>query len=163
MAAHSSTLAWKIPWTEEPGMLQSMGLQSQTRLSNWTATRTYLTLEPDSNLEFLTILTVTYLRQRLPFPSVSLPLFLFLFSIPTYSASHDCNVLMLWYQRLKGTRQSRGEHRLSTQNEMIDGHWPAGPRAQPWVQLVFFLFRWEIINQWVLTHPQCWAHLQGHI
>ena len=24
---HSSTLAWKIPWTEEPGRLQSMGLQ----------------------------------------------------------------------------------------------------------------------------------------
>ena len=27
MANHSSTLAWKIPWTEEPGRLQSMGLQ----------------------------------------------------------------------------------------------------------------------------------------
>ena len=26
MAPHSSTLAWKIPWTEEPGKLQSMGL-----------------------------------------------------------------------------------------------------------------------------------------
>ena len=26
MATHSSTLAWKIPWTEEPGKLQSMGL-----------------------------------------------------------------------------------------------------------------------------------------
>ena len=25
MALHSSTLAWKIPWTEEPGELQSMG------------------------------------------------------------------------------------------------------------------------------------------
>ena len=25
MASHSSTLAWKIPWTEEPGKLQSMG------------------------------------------------------------------------------------------------------------------------------------------
>ena len=25
MAIHSSTLAWKIPWTEEPGGLQSMG------------------------------------------------------------------------------------------------------------------------------------------
>ena len=25
MAPHSSTLAWKIPWTEEPGKLQSMG------------------------------------------------------------------------------------------------------------------------------------------
>ena len=31
MATHPSVLAWKIPWTEEPGSLQSMGLQkSQT-------------------------------------------------------------------------------------------------------------------------------------
>ena len=27
MATHSGTLAWKIPWTEEPGRLQSMGSQ----------------------------------------------------------------------------------------------------------------------------------------
>ena len=27
MATHSRTLAWKIPWTEEPGRLQSMGSQ----------------------------------------------------------------------------------------------------------------------------------------
>ena len=27
MAIHSSTIAWKIPWTEKPGRLQSMGLQ----------------------------------------------------------------------------------------------------------------------------------------
>ena len=27
MASHSSTIAWKIPWTEEPGRLQSMGSQ----------------------------------------------------------------------------------------------------------------------------------------
>ena len=27
MATHSSTLAWKIPWTKEPGRLQSMGSQ----------------------------------------------------------------------------------------------------------------------------------------
>ena len=27
MVTHSSTLAWKIPWTEEPGGLQSMGSQ----------------------------------------------------------------------------------------------------------------------------------------
>ena len=27
MATHSSTLAWKIPWAEEPGSLQSMGLR----------------------------------------------------------------------------------------------------------------------------------------
>ena len=30
MATHSSTLAWEIPWTEEPGKLQSMGLQGRT-------------------------------------------------------------------------------------------------------------------------------------
>ena len=30
MAIHSSTLAWKIPWMEEPDRLQSMGLQSRT-------------------------------------------------------------------------------------------------------------------------------------
>ena len=34
MVTHSSTLAWRIPWTEEPGKLQSMGWQSQTQLSD---------------------------------------------------------------------------------------------------------------------------------
>ena len=35
MATHSSILAWEIPWTEEPGRLQSMGSQkSWTRLSD---------------------------------------------------------------------------------------------------------------------------------
>ena len=29
-ATHSSVLAWRIPWTEEPGGLQSLGSQSQT-------------------------------------------------------------------------------------------------------------------------------------
>ena len=38
MATHSSTLAWKISWTEESGRLQSMGLQSQTRRSDFTFT-----------------------------------------------------------------------------------------------------------------------------
>ena len=33
MATHSSSLAWRIPWTEEPDGLQSMGSQSWTRLS----------------------------------------------------------------------------------------------------------------------------------
>ena len=35
MATHSSTLAWEIPWTEEPGGLQSTGpKKSWTQLSN---------------------------------------------------------------------------------------------------------------------------------
>ena len=37
MATNSGTLAWKIPWMEEPGRLQSMGSQSQTRLSDFTS------------------------------------------------------------------------------------------------------------------------------
>ena len=39
MAPHSSTLAWKIPWMEEPGGLQSMGsLKSWIRLTDFTFT-----------------------------------------------------------------------------------------------------------------------------
>ena len=38
MATHSSTLAWKIPWMEESGGLQSMGSRSRTRLSDFTFT-----------------------------------------------------------------------------------------------------------------------------
>ena len=39
MATHSSILAWKIPWTEEPGKLQSIELQRATQLSNWACTQ----------------------------------------------------------------------------------------------------------------------------
>ena len=39
MATHSSTLAWEIPWTEESCRLQSMGLQSRTRLKRLSSSR----------------------------------------------------------------------------------------------------------------------------
>ena len=54
MAIHSSTLAWKIPWTEEPGRLQSMGSHSWTRLSNFT------------HFHFHTLTAPTLVFQRLP-------------------------------------------------------------------------------------------------
>ena len=38
MVPRSSTLAWKIPWMEEPGGWQSMGSKSQSRLSDFTFT-----------------------------------------------------------------------------------------------------------------------------
>ena len=44
MVTHSSTLAWKIPWTEEPGRLQSMGSQRTDTLSDFTFF-TFLSLE----------------------------------------------------------------------------------------------------------------------
>ena len=42
MASHSSTLAWKIPWTEEPGRLQSMELLSRTRLGDLISLFTFM-------------------------------------------------------------------------------------------------------------------------
>ena len=47
MAPHSSTLAWKIPWTEEPGRLQSTGSLSQTGLSDFTFTFHFHALEKE--------------------------------------------------------------------------------------------------------------------
>ena len=48
MGTHSSILAWKIPWTEEPGRLQSMGLRRvQTRLSDFTFTFHFHELEEE--------------------------------------------------------------------------------------------------------------------
>jgi len=48
MAAHSSTLAWKIPWTEEPGRLQSMGSQrvGHDRATSLNKLKTELPYEP---------------------------------------------------------------------------------------------------------------------
>ena len=48
MATHSSALAWKIPWREEPGRLQPMGsLKSQARLSDFTFTFHFRALEKE--------------------------------------------------------------------------------------------------------------------
>ena len=47
MAPHSSTLAWKITWTEEPVGLQSMGSLSRIRLSNFTFTFHFHALEKE--------------------------------------------------------------------------------------------------------------------
>ena len=48
MAPHSITLAWKLPWTEEPGGLQSMGSRRvRTRLSYFTFTFHFHALEKE--------------------------------------------------------------------------------------------------------------------
>ena len=45
MAMHSSVLAWRILWTEEPGRLQSVGVaKSQTQLSDFHFTSLYFRL-----------------------------------------------------------------------------------------------------------------------
>ena len=47
IAAHSSTLAWKIPWTEEPVRLQSLGSWRVGRLSDFTLTFHFHALEKE--------------------------------------------------------------------------------------------------------------------
>ena len=48
MAPQSSTLAWKIPWMEKPGRLQSMGVtKSRTQLSDFTFTFHFYSLEKE--------------------------------------------------------------------------------------------------------------------
>ena len=58
MAIHSSTLAWKIPWTEEPDRLQSMG--SQRVGHNWA---TSLSLSPSQSNR---IVYLIYPKHKLP-------------------------------------------------------------------------------------------------
>ena len=50
MATHSSTLAWKIPWTEKPGRLQSMGSRRVGRPSDFTSTITVKSFAPSPSL-----------------------------------------------------------------------------------------------------------------
>ena len=56
MATHSSLLAWKIPWTEQPGKLQSLGLQrdrhdrARTHAGPSNNTYEYITRTIDSGI-----------------------------------------------------------------------------------------------------------------
>ena len=80
---HPSTLAWKIPWTEEPGRLQSMGSLSWTRLSDFTFIFHFHTLEK----EMATHSSV--LAWRIPGTGEpgGLP------SMGSYRVGHDCSDL----------------------------------------------------------------------
>ena len=57
MTTHSSTLAWEIQWTEEPGRLQSMGShKSRTQLRNWTA--------PKNKSKHLSLMKLLFFQER---------------------------------------------------------------------------------------------------
>ena len=82
MVPHSSTLAWKIPWTEEPGGLQSMGSpNSQTGLSNYACAHTHththihtFSLVVLSVLcQIFPLLDIKFLENRNLFPSLIPP------------------------------------------------------------------------------------------
>ena len=58
MATHSSILAWRIPWTEEPGWLQSMG-----SCKEWDTTER-LSLSGPDNAEFMGLCSSEYSANK---------------------------------------------------------------------------------------------------
>ena len=48
-ATHSSILAWRIPWTQEPGRLQSMGSQGRTQLKRLSTQAQFLYINVKSS------------------------------------------------------------------------------------------------------------------
>ena len=58
-ATHSSILAWRIPWTDETGRLQSMGLQSQTLLGDCH----FLSLASNPHFPYLIPISYPWVQQ----------------------------------------------------------------------------------------------------
>ena len=62
MATHSSILAWEIPWTEEPGGLQSMGLQ-ESDTTEWLTLSQYKKGEQPNNPSIRFSQMMEYIQQ----------------------------------------------------------------------------------------------------
>ena len=115
MATHSSILAWRIPWTEEPGGLQSMGLQSRIQPSNFA-----------QHIQWLGACPVDFLKERTSPETLgdhlSKPQF-----APSIKEDHfSAPVIVLWVQqyhlgegfRLHQCRWS--EHSVTSSSELSD-------------------------------------------
>ena len=63
MATHSSILAWRIPWTEKPGELQSIGLRSQTELKQLSTHASKRIVKGVDVMSHLSPSFQTYLRK----------------------------------------------------------------------------------------------------
>ena len=86
MVTHSSILARRIPGTKESGGLQSVGLQSQTRLSNW---HTFFFLQ----ISFFFSYSAMTKRNRLKSSNIIVNLNSSLFGFCPF----DSNILTFWY------------------------------------------------------------------
>ena len=105
MAPHSSTLAWKVPWTEEPGRLQSMGLLRVRH--NWVTS--------------LSLFTFMHWRRKWQPTPVFLPGGLP--SVGSHRVRHD-------WSDLAAAAAVKESNRTSQRRKLWDGVWMmgAGPR-----------------------------------
>ena len=65
MATHSTVLAWRIPWTEEPGGLQSMGLQRVRQ--DWVTNTFVSTVDAFKNVHDFNFIKSTYQLEKIMF------------------------------------------------------------------------------------------------
>ena len=81
MATHSSILAWRIPWTEEPGGLPSTGLQRVGH--DWATSLHFNLLEPQCYYFQSTVLLTLFLSFTFPFTNFFISvLFKYIFVLP---------------------------------------------------------------------------------
>ena len=106
MATHSSTLAWKIPWTEEPGGLQSMG-SLRARLSaspslftlmhwrkKWKPTPVFLPGE--SQRQWAPVYEVAQSRTRLKWLSSSSSMYMYNWTLHCTAVTNTVSQLHFW-------------------------------------------------------------------
>ena len=94
MATHTSVLAWKIPWTEEPSRLQSMGSQSRTQLSTHTHTHTQYVVHYNSIFPFCLLHALISVHDLTVFWVVSARCHLFsIVNLKEQRGAHLCTAL----------------------------------------------------------------------
>ena len=122
MAPHSSTLAWQIPWTEEPGRLQSMGLR---RVGHDWATSLHFSLScigegngnplqcsclenpRDGGAGWAAVYGVAQSRTQLKWLSSSSLMYSYICTLFTYSITfYPLNILLKWYYIFTNLKKS---------------------------------------------------------
>ena len=105
MATHSSILAWRIPWTEEPGGLQSMGLKELDTAEWWLTLSQTFTFQPSLSGVFSQVWLFrralswdSYIQSSLlPFPTLALFIFfLYFFCCTYYHLKFSAAILIIW-------------------------------------------------------------------
>ena len=137
IAIHSSILAWRIPWTEEPGGLQSMGMQRVGH--NW-ATDTFTFTDEDKHFPSLSLL-----KTVLPWTSLKIHTLLHripntIFKLAVYFSLHvwgpknklpDTFTVMAWVTKTKmsqGGCPGKSEAWFSLhRSQLWPGSTPRGP------------------------------------
>ena len=145
MATHSSTLAWKIPWMEEPGRLQSMGLQRVRH--DWVTSMSismlyyFVVVFP---WVWVKIIVDEVLSQLwLPSPRKNVPVTILIWSRPPADHPDCCSVteLLIWRPRVFPISL------VPTAWKFSFTKWTISPSISPFAALAIFSLVFEFILQ----------------